>query len=320
MQEIKRDINTNILRLYPILDVTFVIIITLLFYLNTPVYSKSILKVPKGSTKSTITYLQNEGYNISSFDKKIIDFIGYPQSGWITINKPIVKKYDFLYQLCKSKAAMANVTLIPGETKYFFFKEISKKLKVNTKRLNKYYDAIAPYPDGVIIPNTYKFPIGMPEEEIIKKLIQDSTKFYKKLSLKIFGNYYEKEWFRYITIASIIQKEAANNKEMPIVASVVYNRLKKRMKLQMDGTLNYGKYSHTKVTPYRIRNDRSHFNTYKYRDIPKYPVSSVSFEAIKSAIFPAKTDYLYFVKNSKGSHSFSKSYKQHLRNIKSGKN
>jgi UPF0755 protein len=87
----------------------------------------------------------------------------------------------------------------------------------------------------------------------------------------------------------------------------------------MDGTLNYGKYSHVKVTPYRIRNDKTHYNTYKYSGIPDYPVGSVSFEAIKSAIFPANTDYLYFVKNSKGVHSFSNSYKQHLNKIKNGK-
>ena len=53
-----------------------------------------------------------------------------------------------------------------------------------------------------------------------------------------------KKWFKILTIASIIQKEAANDAEMPLVASVIYNRLDKGMRLQMDGTLNYGIYSH----------------------------------------------------------------------------
>jgi len=61
---------------------------------------------------------------------------------------------------------------------------------------------------------------------------------------------------------------------MPKISSVIYNRLKRGMPLQMDGTLNYGLYSHVRVTPERIREDRSPFNTYLNRGIPPYPVSS----------------------------------------------
>jgi UPF0755 protein len=319
MHEIKINTNTNILKLYLILDVIFVTIITLLFYLNTPVYTKNILKIPKGSTNSIITYLINSGYEISTFDTKIVNLMGYPQSGWINIDQNILTRYDFLHKICNSKAAMVDVTLIPGETLYFFFNELSTKLKVDFNKLNFYYKQLSPYPDGVIVPDTYKFPIGMKEDEIIKRLLKESLTFHKKISYKIFGNYYEIEWFKYITIASIIQKEAANNEEMPLVSSVIHNRLKKNMRLQMDGTLNYGKYSHTKVTPQMIRKNRTSYNTYKYSGLPKYPVGSVSFDAIKSAIFPAKTNYLYFMKNKSGTHSFSNSYKQHLQNIKSVK-
>ena len=83
----------------------------------------------------------------------------------------------------------------------------------------------------------------------------------KDLSIKLFGKYDEKKWFRYVAIASVIQKESANTEEMPLVSSVVYNRIKKGMRLQMDGTLNYGKFSHTRVTPKRIREDKSVYNT-----------------------------------------------------------
>ena len=88
------------------------------------------------------------------------------------------------------------------------------------------------------------------------------------------------------------------------------------MKLQMDGTLNYGKYSHLKVTPKRIREDTSIYNTYKHKGVPKLPVCNVSFDAIRAAIFPKKTDYLYFMKNKKGMHDFTRYYSTHLKNIK----
>jgi UPF0755 protein len=117
-------------------------------------------------------------------------------------------------------------------------------------------------------------------------------------------------------MASVIQKEAANKEEMPIVASVINNRLKKGMKLQMDGTLNYGPYSHHKITAKRIRQDKSRYNTYMYKGLPPLPVCNVELSAIRAAIFPAKTDYLYFMKSKNGTHDFSRYYSTHLDNIR----
>ena len=179
-----------------------------------------------------------------------------------------------------------------------------------------YYLKLSPIRDGLIVPETYNIPLGISERHFIRYLINYAWNYHKKTSMKIFGEFNKKSWYKYLTIASIIQKEAANAKEMPFVSSVIYNRLKKGMKLQMDGTLNYGKYSHIKVTPQRIKEDKSKYNTYKYKGLPLYPVSSVNQDAIFAAIFPKKTKYLYFVKSSKGGHVFSKTYKEHLRNIK----
>jgi len=151
---------------------------------------------------------------------------------------------------------------------------------------------------------------------LIHYLVNYALKQHKKTSMKIFGKFDKKNWFRYLIIASIIEKEAGSKKEMPLVSSVIYNRLKKGMKLQMDGTLNYGKYSRIKVTPNRINEDMSRYNTYKYKGLPPHPVSSASNEAILAAIFPKKTNYLYFVRTQKGKHTFSETYKEHLRNIK----
>jgi UPF0755 protein len=172
--------------------------------------------------------------------------------------------------------------------------------------------------EGVFFADTYELPIGISEKNLIKILLKNSIKKHKRLAINIFGIYNEKKWFRYITIASLIQKESANKEEMPIVASVIYNRLKKGMKLQLDGSLNYGKYSHTKITAKRLREDKSRYNTYLYKGLPPQPVCNVSMDAIKAAIFPAKTPYLYFVKMKNNKHSFSSSYKMHIRKIKRG--
>jgi UPF0755 protein len=158
-------------------------------------------------------------------------------------------------------------------------------------------------------------PLGIKEKQLMDFLIRESEKKYKNFSEKIYGNYDTKRWKKILTIASIIQKEAANNEEMPLVSSVIYNRLKKGMRLQMDGTLNYGEYSHTKVTPERIRNDETTFNTYKHKGIPHSPIGAVSIDAIKAAIKPAQTNYLYFMKNAQGIHDFTDTFKEHRKNI-----
>ncbi len=123
-----------------------------------------------------------------------------------------------------------------------------------------------------------------------------SFKSFKKLFKKYNIEYTKEKLKNYLIIASIIQKEAGNKKEMPLISSVIYNRLKRGMRLQMDGSLNYGRYSHTKVTPERIKSDKSYYNTYKHKGIPKEPICNISILALESAIAPAKTDYLYFFK------------------------
>ena len=223
---------------------------------------------------------------------------------------------DFLYKLTTAKAALQNVTLIPGETTYIFLDDLALKLNLDRDKLESEFLSQSKIEEGAFVPNTYRLPLGITEKELIRILLYESNQQMQKLSKKLFGTYNEKKWFQIVALASVIEKESANIKEMPLVSSVIHNRIKKGMKLQMDGTLNYGKYSHIKITPQRIREDESIYNTYKYGGVPSIPVCNVSFDAIKSAVFPAKTSYLYFMKNKAGTHDFSRNYSTHLSNIK----
>ena len=279
--------------------------------------SKQVIFIPKGSTNYIVSYLDKKNYDLNNIDKFIIKMIGYPQNGWIDLKTTKMSKADFLYKLTTSKAALKNITLIPGETYYFFLDELSNKLKISKEKLLKYYKQYAYKKDGNILAQTYSLPIGMDEEELIVYLMDYTDKEYQKYSQKIFGQYNQKNWFKYITIASIIQKEAASIDEMVIVASVIHNRIKENMKLQMDGTLNYGKYSHTRITPKMIKEDKSTYNTYKTKGLPTDPICAIEFNSIKAAIFPKNTDYLYFMKAADGKrHIFTNSYKKHKKVIK----
>jgi UPF0755 protein len=278
--------------------------------------STKVLFIPKGSTNDTVSYLNKTGYQLNIIDKIMLRSIGFIQSGWISIDENNLTKMDFLYKLTTSKAALKNITLIPGETSYIFLKQLAKDLNLSEEKLQKTYEKYAYKLDGNILADTYSLPYGMNEDHLIFYLLSQSNKRYEAFSKKIFGLYDKKKWYYYLSLASVIQKEAANIAEMPIVSSVIHNRLRRGMKLQMDGTLNYGKYSHIRITSTRIKEDTSSYNTYKYKGLPKNPVSAVSLNAIKAAIFPVKSNYLYFVKNNKtGLHKFSTSYKSHVNNI-----
>ncbi len=299
-----------------IFDIVLIIILSFMYYLNKPLNTSKVLYIPQGSINKIITQLRDNNYNVCKLDSLILRVIGSPQSGWVNIGSTKSTKADFLYKLTRAKAALQNVTLIPGETTHIFLDQLSNNLNLDRDVLESEFLAQSPREEGVFIPNTYKLPVGITEKELIRILLEVSDKEMKKISNKIFGNYNEKKWFQYVAVASIIQKESANTQEMPLVSSVIYNRLKSGMKLQMDGTLNYGRYSHTKVTAKRIKEDRSKYNTYKYKGIPENPVCNVSVDAIQAAIFPAKTDYLYFMKSKSGTHDFSRYYSTHLSNIR----
>ncbi|MCX2682897.1 endolytic transglycosylase MltG [Campylobacter sp. MIT 21-1685] len=295
-------------------------ILGLLYYLIQPLQSASVVFIPQGSISQIITHLKQYNYQMSNIDKYLLFFLGSPQSGWIALGTQTLNRAEFLHKLTIAKAALQTLTLIPGETTAIFFQLAAKQLELDEKKLWLEFHKQSPYAEGVFFPETYKIPKGISEDLLIKILLTYANNSYKKAAEKIFGSFNEKKWHQYIIVASIIQKEAASETEMPFIASVIYNRLKKGMKLQMDGTLNYGMYSHDKITPQRIKQDTSFYNTYKIQGLPQEAVCNVSLNAIKAAIFPAKSEYLYFVRNKNtGLHTFSTTFNEHNALIKKQK-
>ncbi len=302
--------------IFSLLSITIVLTTIVVIYFITPINTKQNLKLPSSDTSEIIKYLKTKKYNLNFLDKLFLKIATNPREGWIYINSKKMPRYKFLKQVGSYANHYTPVTIIPGETSYFILQMLKKKLNYNIDKLVISYKELAPYKEGNFLANTYNIPIYFKERDTIKFLIDNSFKEYKKISISYFNKFDKKEWKKIITVASIIEKEAANRTEMPKISSVIFNRLNKKMKLQMDGTLNYGQYSHTKVTPQRIKNDLSRYNTYKHKGLPTIPICNVSKEAIISAINPVDTNYLYFMKNSKGTHNFSSKYKEHIKNIK----
>ena len=123
-----------------------------------------------------------------------------------------------------------------------------------------------------------------------------------------------------LTIASIIQREAAGKHDMGLISGIIWNRIFKGMKLQVDATLQYAKGSEEDgwwetVDP-EDKKIKSPYNTYLHKGLPPGPIANPGIEAISAAYNPQKTDCLYYLHDKKRKIYCSKTYEQHKNNIK----
>ena len=117
-----------------------------------------------------------------------------------------------------------------------------------------------------------------------------------------------------IILASIVEKEAGNEDEKPIIAGVFLHRISIGMKLQADPTIIYGLLPNFNgdITKANLIDKNNPYNTYQIPGLPPTPISTVSKSSLEAVILGVKNDYLYFVAKGDGTHKFSKTYQEHL--------
>lgn len=118
-----------------------------------------------------------------------------------------------------------------------------------------------------------------------------------------------------VTLASIIEGEMPKDGDRFTIASVYHNRLAQGMRLQADPTVVYGLGTRRRLT-YDDYDVESDYNTYAFRGLPPGPIGEPTSASLEAALYPAETDYLYFVGDSEGRHLFSRTYTEHLRTIR----
>jgi len=119
-----------------------------------------------------------------------------------------------------------------------------------------------------------------------------------------------------VTLASLIEKETAQSAERAVIASVFLNRLKKGMRLESDPTVIYGIRDFNGNLTRKDLSESTPYNTYVIKGLPFGPIANPGEESIKAVLYPADTDYLYFVSKNNGSHHFSKTLREHNRAVK----
>ncbi|MDA9957774.1 endolytic transglycosylase MltG [Gammaproteobacteria bacterium] len=174
-----------------------------------------------------------------------------------------------------------------------------------------------PFKEGILYPDTYFYKDSMKASSLLQASHDRLFNTVSKLWLNKPPNNPLKNINEVIILASIIEKEAGNNQEKPLIAGVFLKRLTLGMKLQADPTIIYGLLPNFDgdIKKSDILNKNNLYNTYMIKGLPPTPISMASLSSIEAAINSVPGNYLYFVANSKTSHYFSKTYEEHLEMI-----
>ena len=221
----------------------------------------------------------------------------------LIFNKGPIKLKLTVPEGLQSKKLFENInTLLNKEydfDQYFKSQFILNKYNINAKTL-----------EGYLYPNTYYLYHDSSPEEIIDILLQEFWNQFDK-NLQDRANQLGLSVHEVVTLASIIEGEAMLDTERETISSVYHNRLKINMKLQADPTIQYiipGPPKALSIKDLRIKSD---YNTYLNYGLPPGPINNPGIESLKAALYPKKTNFLFFVAQGDGSHAFTTNEKDH---------
>lgn len=308
--------------------IIFVILITLLLVSCGSNNDEVTFKISEGESVSRIADILKDNGLISSkvlFKTKVDDTEGYLKPGQYTIKKGT--SAEEIIRILKAGAEENIVVTIPeGYSVEMIAKTVSKSglcteeefLKASNTLDYDYEFLKNLNPNGkyklqgFLYPNTYYFVKGMTAQEMVAVMLGEFQKQMENAGVTT-DNLYKK-----VTIASLLQREAKVHSEKPIIAGVIYNRLKEDMLLQIDASVVYGvtdgMYDITAVYNNHLKSD-SPYNLYKFKGLPPGPISNPDIESVVAAQNPQKHDYLYYRtdENKKdGTHIFTKTFNEHL--------
>jgi UPF0755 protein len=165
--------------------------------------------------------------------------------------------------------------------------------------------------EGYLFPDTYEFTRAQNLHDIVALMVKRFRQEASAIGLN--GDFH-----RIVTMASIVEKETAVAEERPMVASVYYNRLEKRIALDADPSVIYAKLldgTYDGGLHHGDTQTQSAYNTYRHVGLPPGPIANPGRSAMEAAMHPAKSDYYYFVSDGSGHHRFAHSLEEHNHNV-----
>jgi len=172
-------------------------------------------------------------------------------------------------------------------------------------------DPQAPSLEGYLFPDTYQFTRTQSLHDIAATMVRRFRQEAHTLGLT-------SDFHKVVTMASIVEKETAAPEERPVVASVFYNRMDRKIGLATDPSVIYAALLAGRYTGVIHQSDLqfdSPYNTYKYAGLPPGPICNPGHDSLLAAMHPASTQFLYFVSDNQGHHRFGRTLAEHARNV-----
>jgi len=169
--------------------------------------------------------------------------------------------------------------------------------------------------EGYLFPETYTLTADSSEEDLIRAMVRE---FRRKLTPELMEAARKRglNTHQLVTLASIVQKEAGNKQEMPLIAAVFHNRIERGIPLQADPTVIYGIKDFDGNLTRKDLATPTPYNTYRMRGLPPGPIANPGEDALRAAAFPAAVDYLYFVSRGNGTHVFNATLREHNKAVR----
>ncbi len=227
--------------------------------------------------------------------------------------------WQVLHELEHPRDVTVNVTIPEGLRKERVAALLAEKLNLDEQKLLalmkdpafcKSLSVPAKDLEGYLFPETYQFSAIASEQRVLHRIVKHfHTVFDERLQKRARAR--GMSVHEVVTLASIVEGETCWDNERDSIAAVYHNRLKKKMRLQADPTVQYALPDGPRRLFYSDYRYDSPYNTYRYGGLPPGPIGSPSRASIEAVLFPADIDYLYFVATGEGGHIFTRTFQAH---------
>ena len=281
------------------------------------------VRIQKGKTLKEVTVLLAEK-NIVKSNRSFmlaVKLLGYEkdiQAGHLVLHEPR-KNFSLIHQLVHGMPELIKVTVLEGWGVQMVAESLEKALGIQQEKIltlckDRWFirglGISASTLEGFLFPETYLFVESESPRTVLKKMVSE---YRNHITDEIRTRIIDLEFseLQLLTLASIIEGEAIYDVERKNISSVYHNRLNKGMRLQADPTIQYI----IKDGPRRLLNKdlnvKSPYNTYLNDGLPPGPINNPGLQSILAALYPAESDYIYFVARGDGYHTFSRTQEEH---------
>lgn len=206
------------------------------------------------------------------------------------------------------------VILVPGLRDEQIAERLAKKFSWDGVKTKEFLEAAE---EGMMFPDTYLLNVDYTGKEFAQRLKNNfNEKFDAKMQEDLLAQNVKVTTM--LKIASLIERESGSDDDKALIAGIIWNRLEKNMKLQIDATIQYALGTPSDWWPHVKPQDTkldSPYNTYIIKGLPPDPIANPSLASIKAAVYPRQTDCLYYLHSLDKRIHCAVTYKEHQENI-----